>query len=440
MKCLPQTTRRALAVLAAASTLLFGCSSPAQPPLAASTPTTDFPQEIVLTMGSWRTEDVQQMNRILARFHDQYPGITIKFDPTKATEYNAALQAQLEKGTAPDLFYLRSYATSQQLFDKGYLESLNDLPGLTDNFVPAMLAPWATDDGQIYGVPFIATSHGVYYNVDLFKKLNLQTPQTWQELLTTAQVIKANGVIPFANATGDKWTIAEIVFMNLAPNFIGGREGRMEYLAGKRCFNDAHIVAAFQAVKDLAPFLPDGHESIKYADSQQLFLQGRAAMWMGGSWDIPFFEAEGPAFEWSVFATPPPAGQPGYVTFQLDAGMGMNVASQHKPEARLFLEWMTTPEFARLMGDELPGFFPMSRQAPALENAHANAFLALNKSRGTDVRFVWEKLVEGSPSGYDLVQDGAVAVLKEEQTPQQAAEALQAGLAQWFEPAQRCSR
>lgn len=92
-------------------------------------------------------------------------------------------------------------------------------------------------------------------------------------------------------------------------------------------------------------------------------------------------------------AQPPPAGQPGYVTFQLDAGMGLNVASQHKSEARLFLEWMTTPEFARLLGDELPGFFPMSKQAPALQDAHANTFLALSKSRDTDVRFVWEKLV-----------------------------------------------
>ena len=440
MKRLLQPTWRVMALLVAASALLFGCRPPAQPPPAMSTRATDRPQEVALTMGSWRTEDVQQMNRILSRFHAQHPAITIKFDPTVATEYNAVLRAQLEMGTAPDLFYLRSYATSRQLFDKGYLEPLNDLPGLQDNFTPAMLAPWATDDGLAYGVPFIATSHGIYYNINLFKKLNLQVPQTWQELLTAAQTIRANGVIPFANATGDRWTIAEIVFMNLAPNFIGGREGRMEYLTGKRCFNDAHIVAAFQAMRDLAPFLPEGHETIKYTDSQQLFLQGQAAMWMGGSWDIPFFEAEKPTFDWSVFAVPPPAGQPSYVTFQLDAGMGLDAASQHKSEARLFLEWMTTPEFARLLGDELPGFFPMSKQAPTLQDAHANAFLALSKARDTDMRFVWEKLVEGAPSGYDLVQDGAVAVIKGEQTPQQAADALQAGLAQWFEPARRCGK
>jgi ABC-type glycerol-3-phosphate transport system substrate-binding protein len=99
---------------------------------------------------------------------------------------------------------------------------------------------------------------------------------------------------PLLTPSGDEWTIAEIVFMNLAPNFIGGREGRLEYLSGERCFNDENAVAAFQAVADIAPYLPAGQEALTYYDSQQLFLMGEAAMWFGGSWDIPFFESENP--------------------------------------------------------------------------------------------------------------------------------------------------
>ena len=171
---------------------------------------------------------------------------------------------------------------------------------------------------------------------------------TWEELLAAAQTLKDNGYDAFANASGDPWTIAEIVFMNLAPTFIGGYEGRMAYLNGERCFNDENAVAAFQAVADLAPFVPEDQAALVYYDSQQIFLMGEAAMWLGGSWDIPVFEAEAPDFEWSVFAVPAPEGQEEeYVTFHLDAGMGMNAATEHPEEARLFLEWMTTPEFRR---------------------------------------------------------------------------------------------
>lgn len=429
-----------LVVVLVASVIGCGPTPLPEPTAAPTTAPTPTPKEVVLTMGSWRPDDVEQMNRILAQFHELHPNIVIRFDPTSPPDYDAALEAQLAGGTAPDLFYLRSFTKSRQLYEQGYLEPLADLPGLKEHFAPATLSPWATDDGQPYGVPFIATSHGIYYNVDLFEQLNLQVPTTWEGLLNTAHSIQDAGFIPFANASGDSWTMAEIVFMNLAPNFIGGREGRLAYLAGERCFNDEHMVAAFQAVADIAPFLPENQRLLTYYESQQLFLQGKAAMWLGGSWDITFFEQENPAFAWSVFAPPPPAGQPPYLTFHLDAGMGLNAASTHKAEAKEFLTWMTTPEFGALLGNELPGFFPMHTQVPPLQNEHANTFLALNEGRGTDVRLAWEKLRDGSPDGYTLMMDGAVAVANGEQTPQQAADALQAGLAQWFEPAKTCQK
>jgi raffinose/stachyose/melibiose transport system substrate-binding protein len=416
---------------------------PAAEPPAAEPPAAEPPaaqEQVNLTMGSWRVDDIEQMNRILNAFSQQYPHIRITFDPTNPPDYNAVLRTQLEGGTAPDLFYLRSFSTSRQLYNEGFLEPMGDLPGLQENFSEAAISPWATDEGLAYGVPFIAVSHGIYYNQDVFNELGLAIPETWDDLLTTAQTVQDAGYIPFANASGDEWTIAEIVFMNLAPNFIGGREGRLEYLSGERCFNDENAVAAFQAVADIAPYLPPGQQALTYYDSQQLFLLGEAVMWFGGSWDIPFFESEDPEFEWSVFAVPPPAGSQGHVTFHLDAGMGLNPASQHKEEARLFLEWMTTPEFAEMLGNELPGFFPIRNNPPQLDNEHANAFLALNEGRGQDVRWAWPVLLEGSRDGYTLMQNGAIGVINGDMTPQEAADALQEALAQWFEPAQTCQQ
>ncbi|HRI55941.1 MAG TPA: extracellular solute-binding protein, partial [Anaerolineae bacterium] len=422
--------------------------APAEQPAAATPATADQPtaepapasgETVNLTMGSWRVDDVAQINAILDEFHKAYPNITIKFDPTNPPDYNATLRTQLEGGTGPDLYYLRSFATSRQLFEEGFIEPLADLPGLKESFSEASLVPWSAADGTPYGVPFIAVSHGIYYNKDLFKELGLSVPQTWEELLTTAQAIKDAGYIPFANASGDAWTIAEIVFMNLAPTFIGGYEGRQAYLNGERCFNDEAMVNAFQAVADLGPFVPDGQAALTYYDSQQLFLMGQAAMWLGGSWDIPVFESEAPDFEWGVFGIPAPEGQDQrYVTFHLDAGMGVNAASPNKEAAKTFLEWMATPEFAKLLANQLPGFFPISNNPPAPDNAHAAEFLALNEGAGLDIRLAWEKLLDGQPDGYTLMQDHAIAVLAGTETAQQAADALQEGLAQWFEPAQNC--
>lgn len=436
---------------------LVACGTPtapateAQPPAATEAAeatqapaATDAPagEPVTLTMGSWRVDDTEAWGKILDAFHAQYPDITIKFDPTNPPDYNATLRTQLETGTGPDLFFVRSFATGLELFEQGYIASLKDLPGLSENISAAANAPWATAEGEPYAVPIAAVSHGIYYNQDLFSANNLEVPQTWEDLMAAAETLKAAGVTPFGNGTKEAWDINEVVMMALIPNVIGGYEGRMAYLNGERCFNDADMVAAFQQIKDLTPYLPDGFTGIAYYDGQQLFVQGQAAMFFDGSWSISGFEKDAPEFKWSAFPVPPPAGKDQHISFHMDAAIGMNTATENADAARTFLTWLTGPEFAEAFGNGVPGFFPVSKNVPTLTDPVANTFMSFNsQAAGTDIRFVWEKLL-AAPSGqkdaYTAMNDAVIAVLKGEQTPQEAADALQAALAAWYEPAKTC--
>jgi raffinose/stachyose/melibiose transport system substrate-binding protein len=393
-------------------------------------------EAVTLTMGSWRSDDVKQMETLLAALHEAHPNITVSFEPTLNTEYNPALRTSLDTGTGPDLFYVRSYAAGRQLYDEGFIEPLTDV-GLDTWFTEASLDPWASE-GVPYALPFIAVSHGFYYNKDIFAEAGVEVPETWDELLAVAATLDEAGVIPFANASGDEWTMAEMLFMNFAPSFIGGRDGRLAYETGAKCFDDPQLVSVFQALSDIAPYLPDGQEALTYADSQQLWLQGEAAMWIGGSWDIPYFETEEPPFEWSEFQVPTPEGGVKAVAFHLDAGIGINAASEHKDAAKTVIEWLASDEAAAMMAAELPGFFPIQKNPPTIADPHAAEFLSWNADSELDVRFVWPVLSDGTPDGYTLVQAGAVGVVNGTMTPEEAATSLQEGLAEWYEPAQTC--
>ncbi len=130
-----------------------------------------------------------------------------------------------------------------------------------------------------------------------------------------------------------------------------------------------------------------------------------------------------------------------YVTFHLDAGMGINAASPDKEAAKTFLEWLNGATFPKMLADELPGFFPIHLQAPEVSDPIAAEFLALNQgAAGTDVRWAWDGLLDGTPDGYTLMQDGAIAVINGTMTPQEAADALQNGLAEWLPGAQNCAK
>ena len=392
-----------------------------------------------MRIGSPQIEAQHRMRHVLAAFRAKYPTIKTSFIPIRT--YDSILNSQIKKGVAPDIFYLRPFSSSRQLFDRGYIKSLEDLVGLKDNFTPEVLEPWTSADGKVYGVPVMATSYGIYCNIDLFKKLGLEVPTTWEQLLATAETLQNYGYIPFANGLADEKLTAELMFMNVAPNFIGGREGRLKYLKGDRCFNDPRVRAAFQAMADLKPFLSEEAEQLSYYDSKQLFIKGEAAMFMGGSWDIPFFEAQAqaPEFEWSVFAVPAPEGMQSHVTFHPEFAFGLNQASVHKREAKLLLAWLSSEEAAELFAAKLPGLFPMHKQIPEISNRHAKTFLSLNEGRGTDVLWASSILQSGSPDAYSLMQEGAVGVLRGEMTPTEAADNLQKGLATWFEPAQKCA-
>ena len=65
------------------SIVIVGCSPTptVQPTATQPIAPTKAPQEVVLTMGAWRTS-TERMNRILDSFHDSHPYITIRFDPT----------------------------------------------------------------------------------------------------------------------------------------------------------------------------------------------------------------------------------------------------------------------------------------------------------------------------------------------------------------------
>ena len=83
-----------------------------------------------------------------------------------------------------------------------------------------------------------------------------------------------------------------------------------------------------------------------------------------------------------------------------------------------FLEWLEGPKFAELLGNQLPGFFPLSKDAPKLSDPIANTFMGFNQqAKGVDIRFVWEKLL-AAPSGqvdaYTAMNNAVIAGLKGE--------------------------
>lgn len=386
----------------------------------------------VLTMGSWRADDVAGWTALLAEYK-KATGVEIQFKPTNPPDYNATLRLQLESGTGPDLMFARSYDTGIDLFKNGYFADVSAIKGLKENFSEGNRAPWTTADGKAFAIPLFAVIQSVYYNKDIFAANGISVPKTWEEFLAACDKLKKAGITPIANGLADEWDINECFMMGILPNFVGGYKGRLEYETGKRAFNDANMVKAFQAMADLAKYCPDGYEAIGYNDSNALFATGKAAMYADGSWSLDTFKDMGA--NWGNFAFPAPAGAKAAICFHADAGLTMNAATKHPAEAKAFLEWLCTPEGATVAARYLPnGFYPMISANIKIEDAHSAELYGLIQGKDQDVRFCWPKLMSGDPSGYVLMNQGVIKAMKGQITARQAADDFAAGLAKWYKP------
>lgn len=158
--------------------------------------------------------------------------------------------------------------------------------------------------GSIYGVPMEQDLMGVYYNRDLFKKLGLEVPKTYAEFQAVAAKVKEAGYVPIAFGNRDRWPATNT--LSLILGLTAGREAEEKVLFGDGSWTDPAFKKAAETIADWSKegYFPRGFNGIGYDEANALFLGGRAAMTITGTWVLQDM-ARGAKFDLGVFMLPP---------------------------------------------------------------------------------------------------------------------------------------
>ena len=417
-------TTRTLRIALLTSTLLAGAAQA---------------QDVTLTIESWRNDDLTiWQDTIIPAFEAQNPGIKVVFAPSAPAEYNAVLNSKLDAGSAGDLITCRPFDASLELYSKGKLADLTGLAAMA-NFSSVAKSAWQTDDAAAtFCVPMASVIHGFIYNADAFAALGIAVPTTEAEFFAALDKIKADGTyIPMAMGTNDQWEAATMGYNNIGPNYWKGEEGRLALIKGEQTLTDPQWVAPFTQLAKWKDYLGDGFEAQTYPDSQNLFTLGRAAIYPAGSWEISGFNTQA-GFKMGAF--PPPvaaAGDTCYISDHTDIALGLNAASPNADQAKVFLEWVGSPEFATLYANALPGFFSLNSTPVEMADPLAKEFVGWRDTCKSTIRSTYQILSRGTPNLENETWNASANVIKGTETPDAAAERLQAGLASWFAPQQK---
>jgi raffinose/stachyose/melibiose transport system substrate-binding protein len=396
-----------------------------------------FAADATLTIESWRNDDLAiWQEKLIPAFEAKNPGIKVVFAPSAPTEYNAALNAKLDAGSAGDLITCRPFDASLELYKKGQLADLASLSGM-ENFSDVAKAAWTSDDGKAtFCVPMASVIHGFIYNKEAFEKLGITPPATEAEFFAALDKIKADGTyVPMAMGTKDLWEAATMGYQNIGPTYWKGEEGRLALIKGEQKLTDTQWVEPFAALAKWKPYLGDGFEAQSYPDSQNLFTLGRAAIYPAGSWEISVFNTQA---QFKMGAFPPPvknAGDTCYISDHNDIGIGLNAKSKNPEAAKTFLTWVASPEFATIYANALPGFFSLNSAAVKMADPLAQEFVSWREKCKPTIRSTYQILSRGTPNLENETWVESANVINGTSTPEAAAKKLQDGLASWYKPA-----
>ncbi|GAA0135707.1 hypothetical protein YSY43_25470 [Paenibacillus sp. YSY-4.3] len=265
------------------------------------------------------------------------PGLKIRLDAVDSeVNRKEKLRGEMAAGKPPDIFDVFGSPDSGIYAREGLMLDLTpilDELGLKDKI--RGLEPY-THDGKIYGLPAGASIEGFFYNKAYFEEKGLHVPRTLGELEQLAEFIKADGKIPFAQASKEAWV--PLMTTNNLWSYFAGPEITYGFRSGIAKWTDPDVVRAFKKHQEWVDkgYYRPGELAAEYTEMRNQIISGEAIMMMDGSWANSVFRDPDQAGDLigkiGYFNMPPEsAGEPYIVMNDFNNGYGFSSSMADDP-------------------------------------------------------------------------------------------------------------
>ncbi len=175
-------------------------------------------------------------------FHAANPTITVSVQAVNWNDFDTKIQTMVQNQQYPDITegdYFPNYA------QEGLLYKMSDVLTDAQNPMP-VFTKLGSYQGAQYGIPFTTSSRAFFYNKKLFAAAGIaDAPKTWDDVMTDAGKIKAQGKVGYALPLGPEEAQAETLLWFL------GNGGGFQDADGKWAINSPQNVEAMQFLTKL---------------------------------------------------------------------------------------------------------------------------------------------------------------------------------------------
>ncbi|MGD0566457.1 MAG: sugar ABC transporter substrate-binding protein [Candidatus Goldiibacteriota bacterium] len=307
--------------------------------------------KITLRCAFWGdTSEIEIIKKSVENFKKANPGIDVKLERLPAGDaYTEKIVTQIAGGNSVDVMFVNA----EQFYiyaKKGILLPLNDFVSRdnmpVNKFYPKIIEKF-TVDKNLYVLPRdIAPVCVVFYNKEIFNANGLKYPGedwNWDNMRSlAAKMTKKNSDGSTTFGFADEWGIWE--------PFVLSNGGRLvdDLKKPSKCLLDSpEALAAFGYRQDLMykyKVMPSPSQlsAMGGVGAADLFVNGKAAMFLSGIWKTPYFR-QTVKFDWDAQVFPEgPAGGRGWLV----SGGGYSIlkSTKHPEEAWKLLTFLAGEE------------------------------------------------------------------------------------------------
>ena len=149
------------------------------------------------------------------------------------------------------------------------------------NFSDALKKASTADDGKQYFVPNYNYPWGFFYRKSVWQAKGYEVPAKFDDLITLAKKMKADGIIPIAFADKDSWpACGTFDYLNMR---INGYQFHVDLCAHKESWNSSKVTEVFDTWKQMLPYQDPSAPGLTWQEAAMKLGNKQAGMYLLGS-------------------------------------------------------------------------------------------------------------------------------------------------------------
>lgn len=160
---------------------------------------------------------------VIAAFQEKYPNITVSPTYYSTDDLKTNMKIAASSDSLPDMWYNWGGSLASYYPENGLTYDFTEYAkenNWNEKFSAAALE-LCTLEGQLSGIPQSIAMMNVWYRKDIFEQCGIEVPKTFEELEKACEVLKDNGIVPFATGGQYGWHVMRYI------------QDLLEYYAGK---------------------------------------------------------------------------------------------------------------------------------------------------------------------------------------------------------------